>query len=224
MLEALHVSCNRGDRTLFSQLDLSLEGGRLLRVAGANGSGKTSLLRILCGLRAPEGGEVRWRGRSIALGEAREAFHAELVYVGHHNGLKDEFSAIENLESAAMLCGMAPARQALRYALERVGLTGQVRLPVRFFSQGQKRRLALARLVLDGPGEARPLWILDEPFNALDADGVALLEGLLAAHAAAGGMAVFTTHFEPSPAAGPIERVDLDDALRLDARRADALC
>jgi heme exporter protein A len=128
--------------------------------------------------------------------------------------LKDEFSAIENLESAAMLCGMAPAQQTLRRALERIGLARQARLPARYFSQGQRRRLALARLLL---GETRPLWILDEPFNALDSDGVALVEGLLAAHAAAGGMAVFTTHFEPSPAAGPIERVDLDDALRADA-------
>jgi len=207
MLETLGVACSRGDRTLFSQLDLFLGGGRLLRVMGANGSGKTSLLRILCGLRSPHAGEVRWRGASIASSEAREEFHRELVYIGHLNGLKDEFSAMENLAASAVLAGMASDPVPLRRALERMDLAHIAGLPARHLSQGQRRRVALARLLLAAD---RPLWILDEPFNALDAKAITLVEQVLAGHAAAGGAVVFTTHFEPAIAAERIDRLDLD--------------
>ena len=205
MLEARALECVRGDRTLFGGLGFSLRQGQLLRVLGANGAGKTSLLRILCGLRAPSHGEVLWSGRPIS--KSRDDFHENLVYIGHLNGLKDEFSAIENLSVACRLGGAQPAEKSTLGALDLLGVARCSHLPLRHLSQGQRRRVTLARLILSAD---RPLWILDEPFNALDVNAVALVEGLLTAHAAAGGMVVFTTHLEPAIESVALSHIDLD--------------
>ena len=203
MLEARGIGCIRGDRPLFGSLDLKLEAGQLLRVLGANGVGKTSLLRILCGLRAPSEGGVFWSGNPIP--KAREEFHRNLLYVGHLSGLKDDFSALENLTGASEIDGSSTKQRTILEALEVLGVAHCGRLPVRHLSQGQRRRVTLARLLLS---TNRPLWILDEPFNALDVHAVALVEGLLVDHSAAGGTVVFTTHLDPS--IDPIELMHLD--------------
>jgi heme exporter protein A len=205
VLEACGVECVRGDRTLFSDLDLALQAGQLLRVVGANGVGKTSLLRILCGLRAPSQGTVLWSGIPIA--KAREDFHRNLLYVGHLSGLKDDFSAVENLTGSSAVDGSDVGLVNIIQALDILGVENCSRIPVRHLSQGQKRRVTLARLLL---AAERPLWILDEPFNALDVRAVALVEGLLTAHAAAGGTVIFTTHLEPSIDSIELTHLDLD--------------
>ena len=205
MLEAVDLECMRGDRLLFRGIDLSLQPGQLLRVAGANGSGKTSLLRILCGLLQPTGGEVRWNGMPVA--RQREEFCANLVFTGHLNGLKDDLTALENLSVAAALAGVRVDARGARDGLARFGVAHCADLPAKYLSQGQRRRVALARLALSA---TVPLWILDEPFSALDAGAVIELELLLAAHLAAAGMVVLTTHQEVNVVAQVVLRVDLD--------------
>jgi heme exporter protein A len=205
MLEAVGVGCVRGDRRLFSGVDLSLSPGRLLRVAGANGSGKTSLLRILCGLLTPAEGEVRWEAQPIA--RSREDYHRKLLYLGHANGVKDELTPAENLEIAAVLAGIPADRDARMAALDAFGLASRADLAVRHLSQGQRRRVALARLALSG---TVPLWVLDEPFNALDAQAAARVQRLIAAHVAAGGMAVLTSHVDAPIDAVEVLVLDLD--------------
>lgn len=205
MLEARGIECVRGDRTLFRDLDLFLRAGQLVRVMGANGVGKTSLLRILCGLRAPSQGSVLWAGNPI--GKVREDFHRNLLYVGHLSGLKDDFSAIENLAGASAVDGTDVNLVTILLSLDTLGVAHCSRIPVRHLSQGQKRRVTLARLLL---AAERPLWILDEPFNALDVRAVALVEGLMAAHVSAGGTVIFTTHLEPSIDTVELTHLDLD--------------
>lgn len=204
MLEAVDLQCVRGERTLFRGLDFGLRGGELLRIAGANGSGKTSLLRILCGLLAPVEGAVRWHGEDIR--RLREEFWRNLVYIGHANAIKDDLTAGENLGIACTLGGHEAAAAALREALGKLGIGDSERRPARVLSQGQRRRVALARLVLGGEA---PLWILDEPFTALDAGAVEIVQDLIARHVARGGAVVYTTHVEFEIAAAVSLRVDL---------------
>jgi heme exporter protein A len=205
MLEARGLECVRGERTLFTALDLDVREGELLRVGGANGAGKTSLLRILCGLSAPERGEVRWRGRGI--GTLREEFWRELVYIGHAPALKDDLTAAENLLIACTLAGNKVDEDQAHRALGEVGLRGCECLPARSLSQGQRRRVALARLALS---ERSPLWILDEPFTALDAAAVDTLRGVLERQLGRGAMVVYTTHQDVDVRAGASRRIDLD--------------
>lgn len=186
MLDARELECARGDRVLFRGLGFTLAPGTLLHLQGANGSGKTTLLRALAGLSQPRHGEIRWRGTPIA--QQRDAFAASLCYVGHLNGLQGELNAIENLRFAAWLQGHGGARIA--HALERLGLAAHAHLPAKVLSQGQKRRLTLARLLLAD----KPLWLLDEPFTALDAASCARIGALLDAHLAAGGMVLMASH------------------------------
>jgi heme exporter protein A len=186
VLEAVDVHCERGGRTLFRALSFSLKPGEALRIAGANGSGKTSLLRILCGLLSPAKGGVRWRGSPIA--GLREEYAREIVYLGHAPAVKDELTAAENLAIACRLTG-TPA-VGVDAALARFGLAANGAVAKRL-SQGQRRRAALARLALSA---ARPLWLLDEPFSALDAQGIEVLTALCAEQVARGGSIVFTTH------------------------------
>lgn len=188
MLEVNDLGCARGDHRLFSGLSFALSPGELLQVQGPNGSGKTTLLRALCGLLAPEAGEIRWRGESIQ--ELGETYCAELVYLGHHNAIKDELNALENLRINAGLAGQVLDEGQARAALRRMGLRGKEWLPVKVLSQGQRRRVALARLLVCDA----PLWVLDEPLAALDVGAVDLMQELIAAHLVNGGMAVFTTH------------------------------
>lgn len=187
MLEAVELECERGTRTLFRGVSFTVGAGELLRVAGANGSGKTSLLRILSGLAAPASGEVRWKSQPIA--RLREDYARELVYLGHAPAVKDDLTPRENLAIACRLAGRALADTALAEALARLRVP---ELPVRKLSQGQRRRAALARLLVS---EA-PLWLLDEPYSALDVEGVSALNERIGRHRAAGGAVVYTTHQE----------------------------
>ena len=189
MLDAQALDCARGGRALLRGLAFSLQGGELLRIAGANGSGKTTLLKILCGLLAPDGGEVRWRGEPIR--ELREDYSRHLVYLGHSPAVKADLTATENLGISCVLAGLAVSPQAVQQALARYALPGKV--PVRRLSQGQRRRAALARLLLS---ESAPLWLLDEPFAALDAPAARLTGELIARHVARGAAVIYTTHQE----------------------------
>jgi heme exporter protein A len=196
MLEAAGLECVRQQKKLFSGLSLRLGAGESLRVAGANGSGKTSLLRILCGLLLPDTGEVRWKGERIR--SLREEYSRQIVYLGHAPAVKDELTPEENLAIAARLSGMEVPVERIKSALARF------QVPVAFvkrLSQGQKRRAALARLCLS---ETVPLWLLDEPFTALDAQGIGLLRELIEAHTRRGGMVAYTTHQDPGIAASRV--------------------
>jgi heme exporter protein A len=189
MLQAIGLECVRGECCLFSGVSLALERGTLLHVQGANGSGKTSLLRILAGLALPEAGRIEWDGQPVrALGDA---FRAALAYVGHANAIKDDLSAVENLLVSERLAGGDIDEARARAALAALGLAAHADLPTRVLSQGQKRRAALARLAFRGHA---PLWILDEPFAALDAPAVTKLGEMVSAHLGAGGIVVLTTH------------------------------
>lgn len=197
LLAARRLACRRGDRPLFRDLDLELPAGRILWVRGRNGCGKTSLLRVLAGLSSPEAGTVE-RGAGIA-------------YLAHSNGLKDDLSALESLQFLACLHGAAADAASAGEALRRVGLFERRRAAVRTLSQGQRRRVALARLFLQ---PAPKVWILDEPFDALDSDAVATLDAELQQHARNGGAVVLTSHLElnlhdPAPAT-----LQLDDLPR----------
>jgi heme exporter protein A len=183
------VACVRGGRTLFSGLNLQLGAGQLLRVAGANGAGKTSLLRLMCGLLTPTEGEVRWHGQPLAA--QRETWGHDLVYLGHAAALKDDLSPLDNLQTACTLGGYHATRAEAKQALADAGLRGFERTPVRHLSQGQRRRSGLARLAL---ARHAPLWVLDEPFNALDAAATTWLEALVRTQLRRGGAVVLTSH------------------------------
>jgi heme exporter protein A len=187
VLEARDLECERGGRTLFRGLALALPPGEVVRVAGANGSGKTSLLRILCGLLTPTAGEVRWNGARIQ--SLKEDYARHVLYLGHAPAVKDELTGEENLRASCALAGLAPSAEQIRAALARFGVPGDK--AVRQLSQGQRRRAALARLVVSW---AAPVWLLDEPFTALDAGAAQLTRTLLGEHAQRGGSVVYTTH------------------------------
>jgi heme exporter protein A len=189
LLEAVDLECVRGDRPLFSHLSFSLKPGELLHVTGANGTGKTTLLRTLCGLTRAHAGEIRWRGNAIQ--KLGDDYHSDLAYIGHANGIQGDLSPLENLGVAASLGGNAHDEQILA-TLERLGLAAFRHFPSKILSQGQKRRLALARLLV----EHKPLWILDEPLSGLDVDSVALMTTILIEHLSRGGLIIITSHQE----------------------------
>ena len=188
MLEASRLDCVRGERRLFHSVSFQLRGGELLYLQGKNGTGKTSLLRMLCGLLPPAAGEIRWKGQAI--GRLGEDYRRELCFLGHHNAIKEEMTPLENLLASAKLAEETLDEDSALGALETMGLAGREDLACRHLSQGQKRRVALARLC----NERRALWLLDEPFAALDAAAVELVAGLTGAHLQRGGLAVLTTH------------------------------
>ncbi len=190
-LIARNLRCVRGNQTLFADLTLQLDHGQWLYLQGENGAGKTSLLRILAGLTLPSEGEVLWQ--NLPIGKQRRLFHQDLLYIGHHAGLKEDLTLTENLRAQLTMDGVKVSDTAIRDALTRMGLAKRQHLPARVLSAGQKRRGLLARALL------RPakLWILDEPFNALDVNAIADVQTVLKAHLANGGMLVLTSHQTP---------------------------
>ena len=190
MLEAINVTCVRGDRLLFRGVNFSLIPGDLLELRGPNGGGKTSLLRILCGLATPAEGEVRWNDTNIRT--LREEYFGSLAYVAHLNGVKDELTARENLLVAGRVAGRELSNREGEATLERVGLINQRHLPTRVLSAGQRRRLTLARLL----AARAKLWLLDEIFTSLDDSGVDLVRKLITEHIDGGGLAIVATHHD----------------------------
>ena len=204
LLEATGLECVRGECRLFAGVGFRLCAGEMLFLQGKNGSGKTSLLRMLCGLAPAAAGEICWRG--VAIGKRGEDYRRELCYLGHQNAIKEELTPLENLLASARLADEALAADAALDALERFGLAGREHLACRYLSQGQKRRVALARLV----HERRALWVLDEPYVALDPAAIALLAGLVGAHLQRGGLAALTTHQAVDVTAGTVRELRLD--------------
>ncbi|MCK3828474.1 MULTISPECIES: cytochrome c biogenesis heme-transporting ATPase CcmA [unclassified Pseudomonas] len=202
LLEAVALACERDLRLLFEQLDLRLAAGDMVQISGPNGSGKTSLLRLLAGLMQPTAGVVRLNGKPLH--EQRAELARNLVWIGHAAGIKDVLSAEENLSWLSALHHPA-TRDSIWQALAAVGLKGFEDVPCHTLSAGQQRRVALARLYLSGP----PLWILDEPFTALDKQGVAQLEEHLARHCEQGGLVVLTTHHTLARKPGGYRELDL---------------
>ena len=204
MLNASELECVRGERRLFTSLSFELTPHTLLEVRGANGSGKTSLLRMLCGLLTPTAGYIAWNGDDIR--SSREEYCAQIAYIGHLNGIKDELSGLENLQFALRAAGLAASAESADAALRELGLDGFQHLPCKTLSQGQRRRVALARLSLSA---TRPLWVLDEPFTALDTVALSLTQSLLESHMRDGGMLVLSTHQDVPVAARSTHRIEL---------------
>jgi heme exporter protein A len=191
MFQTVALSGSRGERQLFSDVSVTVQQGSMLAVVGENGSGKTSFIRMLCGLLSPDKGTILWRGKDIR--QLKELYSAQLTYVGHLNGIKDELTPVENLKLSACLAGDESSWPIVQKALEAVGLGRSVhRLPTRVLSQGQKRRVALARLWIS----TRPLWFLDEPFASLDAAATNYLTQRMQSHLSHGGIVVIATHQE----------------------------
>ncbi len=188
LLQAVNVGCERGARRLFQPISFQLNAGAAIHLEGDNGAGKTTLLRSLSGLSPLAQGEVLWRG--VPAADAASGFKRELLFLGHALGLKDELSALENVQLNAAMAGQTLSREAALQALATQGLKSRAHLPLRVLSQGQKRRVALARLQVS---QAK-LWLLDEPFVALDTEAVQALQVLLQQHLSQGGAMVFTSH------------------------------
>lgn len=187
LLEGKGLACCKNESVLFTGLDLALSGGEILQIDGVNGSGKTSLLRILCGLAQADAGEVTWHGRRIDI--HRSEYLQEVIYIAHSNGIKVDLTSLENLTLASALC-MKTSKRTLKEILSLVGLLDYAEQTASNMSSGQKRRLALARLLIS---DAR-LWILDEPFTSLDEDGKELVSKMIIRHVDDDGCVILTSH------------------------------
>jgi len=188
MLEIQSLECVRDDRLLFSDLNFTLAEAEVLQIEGANGCGKTSLLRIICGLRLAEAGQVFWRGEPIS--SNRENYYADMVYIGHLPCIKGDLTVLENVRSLLDTRSLTVTNAIIEAALDKVGLASYEDVPGKALSSGQRRRILLAFIEL---AEAK-LWILDEPLTALDVQGVDLMESMIIEHQQAGGSVIFTTH------------------------------
>jgi heme exporter protein A len=188
MLEARRLECVRGRRRLFQDLSFSVEPGEYVELRGPNGSGKTSLLRMLCGLLPPTSGAVLWNGESIDT--IRESYLASIAYVGHRCAVKDELTAQENLRVSTALSGCMVSQERASEALQRLHLGEYEHVQARHLSEGQHRKLALARLVAC----PRALWLLDEVQTSLDADAERSVKAFMHEHIVSGGMVVVATH------------------------------
>ena len=204
MLAVSRLQATRDDRVLFTGLSFAMQSGDILQIAGPNGTGKTTLLNRLVGLGGFDEGDVLWGNRPVS--DDPVAFRRCFSYLGHSLGLKGLLTPLENLAFLIRLRGLELGVDELMPALERVGLAGYEDVPVAHLSAGQKRRVGIARLFL----EKSPLWVLDEPFTAIDQAGVRALEGWLVEHARNGGMIVLTTH-HLFPGEFPLQRLDLSD-------------
>ena len=188
MLEIQTLECVRDDRLLFNDLSFTVADAEVLQIEGPNGSGKTSLLRIICGLRLPEAGQVMWQGESIS--SNREDYYANMVYIGHLPCIKADLTVMENVRSLLDTRSLTLSNVVIEAALAKVGLASYEDVQGKALSSGQRRRILLAFIEL---AQAK-LWILDEPLTALDVQGVDLMESMILEHRAAGGSVVFTTH------------------------------
>lgn len=186
-LTAENLCCERNDHILFEQLDFTVQSGEVLQIKGLNGSGKSSLLRLLCGLAPATIGNIYWNGKPIQT--CRENFLQQLIYIGHQLGLKGGLTPRENCQQAVAMANKSQ-RVSIDFALEAVVLASHSNSLTENLSAGQKRRVALARLLL----YPAALWVLDEPFTALDSDGVRLIIELLTNHVQQGGLAIITSH------------------------------
>jgi heme exporter protein A len=195
------LSCIRDDRTLFSDLGFGVDTGEALIIEGRNGTGKTTLLRAICGIRRPDEGEILWGGESIE--RLGPEYHRHVAYVGHNDGVKRELTVAENLRMARALG--SEGRLSIAEALRKVHLAGFEDVPASNLSAGQRRRLALARLLVTDS----LLWVLDEPFTSLDRHGIGIVEELMAEHVARGGMLVMTSHHEVSMHRTAVHRLNL---------------
>ncbi len=202
-LQAHHLACRRGDRLLFENLDFQINEGELLLIEGHNGCGKTTLLKTLATLRHPDEGYVSWKGDAIL--KLSDEFREQLTWLGHHNGIKLDLTAMENLKISCFLNGLNISENSVLQALDDMGLYGYEDLPVRSLSQGQKRRTALAYLLLT----QSKLWILDEPFSALDVKAVDHLQRVISQHIENNGMVILTTHQEVDLTSGHVNRLKL---------------
>ena len=204
ILQANNIACRRGERLLIENLDFQLQSGELMLIEGRNGCGKTTLLRTIAMLRQPDDGQITWNDEPIE--KLAEEFRQHLTWMGHHNALKGELTALENLQIATRLSDIDCSENDLWEALEKIGLYGYEDLPTRVLSQGQKRRAALAYLLLS----KSKLWVLDEPFSALDVKAVDFLQSVIREHIDNDGMVILTTHQEVDLMSEQIKRLQLD--------------
>lgn len=205
LLQAENLYCERDERVLFDGLELVLDEGQLLQLEGRNGSGKTTLLRILCGLSSNYEGDIYWRGESLS--KARDDMRQSLLYFGHLAGVKASLSVEENLRWFCQLCPSFSSDK-ISLALEKVGLADYYDAYCHSLSAGQQRRVSLARLYLEHSPEGR-LWVLDEPFTAIDKQGVAELEAHIRRQVEMGGSVIFTTH-QPLASEAGLAKLNLD--------------
>ena len=196
LLAVNNLQCVRGERTLFEHLTFNISSATLLYVQGDNGTGKTTLLRTLCGLSTAHAGSISWNGQETKT--LAEDYSGQVLYIGHLAGIKEDLTAVENLQFAVNIAGNDITREEAITALTQVNIARCADLPTRVLSQGQKRRVALARLWLQNNPQSQPIWILDEPFTALDTEAIKTLTAHIESYVESGGIVVLTSHQEPN--------------------------
>ncbi|RZV17455.1 cytochrome c biogenesis heme-transporting ATPase CcmA [Vibrio alginolyticus] len=205
MLEVSNLTAIRDERVLFENLQFEIKPGELVQIEGRNGTGKTTLLRIVTGLGDREEGVIKWKSEEVE--KSRDVFHQDLLFLGHQTGVKRELTALENLRFYQSIQNNRSSDEEIFIALTQVGLAGREDVPVAQLSAGQQRRVALARLWLS----KQILWILDEPLTAIDKQGVKVLESLFASHADNGGIVVLTTHQDMFADSPKLRKIKLGD-------------